>query len=83
MDNNRLEAPRMTIQEWPDLEPPFMTPSEAQTVELPSFIHPIERVRKIGELSAAFYLFGRTPIDDQLAYTRRGLVKIAESFQKY
>ncbi len=56
---------------------------EAQSIELPSFLHPIERIRMIGRLASetcAIKPIGFS-LHQQLAYTRRGLVKFAQMYE--
>ncbi len=61
-----------------------LTVEEAKTVELPSWFHPIERVRLIGELAAQtsqLKIVGFS-LGNQLAYTRKGLIEHAEIHER-
>ena len=61
-----------------------LTSEQAKEVELPSFVHPIERVREIGRLASEISptnIVGWFP-GSQQAYTRRGLVRVAEAHER-
>jgi hypothetical protein len=61
-----------------------LTPEIAQGIDLPSFVHPIQRVREIGRLAneaSSSNIVGWFPFE-QRVFTRRGLVELAEARAK-
>ncbi len=62
--------------------PRRLTANEARTVELPSVLHPIQRLGRLAELGAGFGIRhdGYSPIP--LFFTRRDLVRTAEISDK-
>jgi hypothetical protein len=61
----------------------ILTSEQARTIELPSFLHPIERIREIGRLAntiSSTKNVGWFP-GDQTVFTRSGLVMRAEAHE--
>lgn len=67
------------------MEGEVLTPEQAREVDLPSFLHPIRRVREIGRLAGEMSKYtknvGWFP-GEQTVFTRSGLVNTAEAYER-